>query len=75
LYEPLKSCSTPVIYIEMTLERLEESLKEFGFNEEQARIYIFLSRIGPSPAGVVSLRFKINRMRAYRVLKSLEEKG
>ena len=59
----------------MTLERLEESLREFGFSEEEARIYIFISRMGPSPAGVVSRRFNINRMRAYRALKSLEERG
>jgi sugar-specific transcriptional regulator TrmB len=59
----------------MTLERLEESLRDFGFNEEEARIYIFLSRMGPSPAGLVSRRFSINRMKAYRTLKSLEERG
>ncbi len=59
----------------MALDRLSEKLIDFGFTKEEAGVYVFLSSMGPSPARVVSRRFDINRMRAYRTLKSLEEKG
>ena len=59
----------------MAIHRLSEKLINYGFTEEEAEVYIFLSSMGPSPARVVSRRFDINRMRAYRTLKSLEDKG
>ena len=59
----------------MALDRLSEKLIDFGFTKEEAEVYVFLSSMGPSPARVVSRRFDVNRMRAYRTLKSLEEKG
>lgn len=59
----------------MALDRLSEKLIDFGFTKEEAEVYVFLSSMGPSPARVVSRRFDINRMRAYRTLKSLEDKG
>ena len=59
----------------MALDRLSEKLIDFGFTKEEAEVYVFLSSMGPSPARVVSRRFDVNRMRAYRTLKSLEDKG
>jgi sugar-specific transcriptional regulator TrmB len=59
----------------MALNRLSEKLIDFGFTKEEAEVYVFLSSMGASPARVVSRRFDVNRMRAYRTLKSLEEKG
>ena len=59
----------------MALDKLSEKLIDFGFTKEEAEVYVFLSSMGPSPARVVSRRFNVNRMRAYRTLKSLEEKG
>jgi sugar-specific transcriptional regulator TrmB len=59
----------------MALERLSERLIDFGFTKEEAEVYVFLSSMGPTPARIVSRRFHINRMRAYRTLKALEEKG
>jgi sugar-specific transcriptional regulator TrmB len=50
-------------------------LKEFGFSEEEAEIYVFLLATGPTPARVIARRFDVNRMRVYRTLKDLEEKG
>jgi sugar-specific transcriptional regulator TrmB len=60
---------------EIALEKLSEQLTEFGFTKEEAEVYVFLSSMGPSPARVISRRFTFNRMKAYRILKSLEEKG
>jgi sugar-specific transcriptional regulator TrmB len=59
----------------MALYKLSEKLIDFGFTKEEAEVYIFLSSMGPSAARVVSRRFNVNRMRAYRTLKSLEDKG
>jgi len=59
----------------LTLERLVERLRDFGFTRDEAEIFVFLLRAGPCPASVVARRFEISRMKAYRALKELEEKG
>jgi len=59
----------------MAEESLKQSLQKYGFTPNEAEIYIFLSRSGPCPARLVARRFNINRMKAYRTLRSLEEKG
>jgi sugar-specific transcriptional regulator TrmB len=59
----------------LTEERLEKRLLEFGFERDEAKIYLFLLKIGPCPAGIIARRFDTNRMKAYRTLKALEEKG
>ncbi|MCW4051428.1 MAG: hypothetical protein NWE89_17035 [Candidatus Bathyarchaeota archaeon] len=59
----------------MSIAGLHERLTQFGFNKEEAEIYIFITAMGPTPARVVARRFDINRMKAYRTLKDLEEKG
>ncbi len=58
----------------MAAERLASKLKGFGLEKEEADIYVFLSASGPTPARVVARRFNLNRMKAYRSLKALEEK-
>ena len=59
----------------MALERLTKGLMDVGFAEDEAGIYLFLSSMGPTPARTVARRFNLNRMRAYRTLKALEERG
>ena len=59
----------------LTMERLSERLQGFGFTKEEAEVYIFLSGMGPCPARVISRRFDTNRMKTYRTLKALEDKG
>ncbi|MCJ7574326.1 hypothetical protein MUO93_08705, partial [Candidatus Bathyarchaeota archaeon] len=59
----------------MALERLTKKLIDVGFAEDEAGIYLFLSSMGPIPARTVAKRFNLNRMRAYRTLKVLEERG
>ena len=54
---------------------MSQSLQEYGFTKEEADVFIFLSSTGPCPARLVALRFNTNRMKAYRTLKALEEKG
>ena len=59
----------------MSISEVSGRLKEFGFTEYEAEIYVFLSALGPTPARVVARRFNISRMKAYRTLKELEERG
>jgi len=59
----------------MSLDGLHARLTEYGFTDEEAKIYVFLTAMGPTPARAVARRFSVNRMRAYRTLKALEERG
>jgi sugar-specific transcriptional regulator TrmB len=59
----------------MSLNRLHERLAEYGFTKEEAETYVFLAAMGPTSASTVAKRFNHNRMKAYRLLKNLEEEG
>ena len=59
----------------MSLNRLHERLAEYGFTKEEAETYVFLAAMGPTPASTVARRFNFNRMKAYRLLRNLEENG
>jgi sugar-specific transcriptional regulator TrmB len=56
-------------------DRLAQRLRDLGFNEEEADIYVFLSAMGPTPARIIARRFNSNRMKVYRNLKALEERS
>ncbi len=59
----------------MAVQRLTRKLIDLGLTEEEAEIYVFLTQTGPAPARMVARRFETNRMRTYRSLNALEEKG
>ncbi len=59
----------------MAVDRLAGKLATFGLTREEAEIYIFLTQTGPTTASTVARGFEINRMRSYRTLDALEEKG
>jgi len=59
----------------MSVTGLHERLTDFGFTREEAEVYVFLTAMGPTPARVIARRFDINRGKAYRTLKELEDKG
>ena len=59
----------------MSISELHNRLTEFGFTLEEAQIFIFLTLMGPTPVRVIAKRFDINRVKAYRLLNELEEKG
>jgi sugar-specific transcriptional regulator TrmB len=60
---------------DMGLNRLHEKLAEYGFSKEEAETYVFLAAMGPTSASTVAKRFNYNRMKAYRLLRNLEENG
>jgi sugar-specific transcriptional regulator TrmB len=59
----------------MSVTGLHEMLTVFGLTKTEAELYVFLTSMGPTPARVIARRFDINRVKAYRTLKELEDKG
>jgi sugar-specific transcriptional regulator TrmB len=57
------------------MEGITKKLTNFGFTQDEARFYLFLSIMGPSPIRALVRRFDINRIKVYRTLKRLEERG
>ena len=47
----------------------------FGLSEDEAKYYVFISLMGPIPISNLVRRFDTNRVRIYRVLEKLEERG
>ena len=60
---------------QLSKKTVVDRLLDFGFSNDEAEIYFFLLRTGPCPASLVSRRLRFNRVKAYRILKALEEKG
>ena len=58
----------------MSNKNLGQTLQDYGFTEEEAEVYLYLTTTGPCPARLVAQRFNTNRMKAYRTLKALEDK-
>jgi len=54
---------------------MKETLKNIGFNNFEADIYLELIKIGPQVASVLAKRLKINRSSIYAILRSLVIKG
>lgn len=54
---------------------VEESLKEFGLNEKETKVYLALIEMGISKVNEISEKSNIIRETTYGTLKSLAEKG
>ena len=55
--------------------RLEERLGELGFSANEAKAYLALLEIGPSPVGQLMRATGLYRVMAYDVLEKLSRKG
>ena len=54
---------------------MKEALKNIGFNNLEADIYLELIKIGPQVASVLAKRLGLNRSSIYAILRSLVMKG
>lgn len=54
---------------------LEESLKQIGFSEPEAAIYLALLELGRGTVSQIAIRAKIQRTSGYHILSSLTAKG
>jgi len=50
-------------------------LKEFGLEEDEARIYLGLVRMGSGKASEISHFTKTDRVRGYKILENLKNQG
>lgn len=57
----------------MTQEWILKTLMELGFKQEEAEIYLLLTKGGPKKASEISNELKIYRRKVYRILKKLEK--
>lgn len=53
----------------------EELLQKIGLTEVESQLYLTLLQLGPSTAGQLSKKMKVQRSTVYYVLESLQEKG
>ncbi len=54
---------------------MKEKLRDFGFSEKEAEIYLALNMLGSSRATDIAKHARINRSTAYVVLESLADRG
>jgi len=59
----------------LAINEIAKILQNYGMDEEESRVYVYLLVQGPSGAGALARRLEINRVKAYRILKRLEGKG
>jgi sugar-specific transcriptional regulator TrmB len=60
---------------ETPYDSLLTSLLEFGLTQNQARVYLFLSKNSPKSAPEISKSLKIPRTETYHLLNGLQSKG
>ena len=59
----------------ISLDRLTDTLADFGLRNNQSKIYIFLGKFGPKTAPEISKILRIPRTETYHVLNSLQNRG
>ncbi len=59
----------------MSEPAVTDKLLEYGLTEPESKIYIYMAKRGPSPAGEIARALSIRRGQTYNTLKALQEKG
>lgn len=54
---------------------LEIELKNLGFSDKEAKVYLALLELGESPVQQISEKAKVNRATTYVVLEALQKRG
>lgn len=57
------------------MERIVDNLSLYGLSDMESRVLVTLANIGPVQASLIARKLGVNRMKVYRVLKRLQEKG
>jgi len=58
-----------------SIKIIENALLDLGLSRNEAKVYLFLAKVGKSTASKVAEAVSLNRTEIYRVLKGLERKG
>jgi sugar-specific transcriptional regulator TrmB len=61
--------------MQTTSKPLEQTLKNIGFEDKEAKIYLALLQLGPSDAKAISLKSGIKKPTTYVILESLRQKN
>jgi sugar-specific transcriptional regulator TrmB len=59
----------------LSFKKLIETLKGFGLNRTDAKIYVHLAKKGPSKARTLYTELKLTKQQLYPCLQSLQKKG
>ena len=59
----------------MSLKRLLDTLKGFGLNRSDAKIYVYLAKKGPQKARDICHELKLTKQQLYPCLENLQKKG
>ena len=57
------------------MERVLNGLRLYGLSDIEARVLISLADIGPVRVSALARKLGVNRMRVYRILRKLQERG
>jgi len=59
----------------LSLERVLKILESSGFKSDEAKVYIYLAKIGPQTIKEITRGLRISEKKSIPVLSSLREKG
>ena len=59
----------------MAIESLSKRILNLGLSDEESKYYLFISLMGPIPISNIVRRYNTNRVKVYRSLQKLVEKG
>lgn len=59
----------------MSLERVIKTLEGFGLSRVDAKMYVYLAKMGPQNAGELAEALKITNQQLYTSIKNLRDKG
>jgi sugar-specific transcriptional regulator TrmB len=58
----------------LSLERVLQLLKSFGFSRVEAEVYVYLAKIGPTKAKDLTIGLRMTKQQLYPALKELKKK-
>jgi sugar-specific transcriptional regulator TrmB len=59
----------------LSLKRVLDILKEFGFKRSDAKVYVYLAKKGPHKARDICAKMKLTKQQLYPCLENLQNKG
>jgi sugar-specific transcriptional regulator TrmB len=59
----------------LSIKRLLDTLKGFGLNRSDAKIYVYLAKKGPQKARDICTELKLTKQQLYPCLENLQKKG
>ena len=57
------------------IEAIEETLRETGFSQNEAKVYLALLELGSSNVGKIAAKSEVHRTNVYDALNGLSKKG